>query len=64
MENKIIDILQNIIYELREMNQGLEAMGEFCKDLDKEIGIQQIQIQQIQNELREMKHLNLPKFNI
>ena len=63
MENKIIDILQNIIYELRAMNQGLEAMGEFCDKLDKEIGIQQIQIQQIQNELKEMKHLNLPKFN-
>ena len=63
MENKIIDILQNIIYELRAMNAGLEAMGEFCKNLDNELGIQQIQIQQIQNELREMKHLNLPKFN-
>lgn len=45
------------------MNQGLEAMGEFCKNLDNELGFQQIQIQQIQNELREMKHLNLPKFN-
>ena len=52
------------MHEMRAMNAGLEAMGEFCKDLDKEIGIQQIQIQQIQNELREMKHLNLPKFNI
>ena len=45
------------------MNSGLEAMGEFCDKLDKEKGIQQIQIQQIQNELKEMKHLNLPKFN-
>lgn len=63
MEDKIIDILQNIIHELRAMNSGLEAMGEFCKNLDNELGIQQIQIQQIQNELREMKHLNLPKFN-
>lgn len=62
MENKIMDILQNIIYELRAMNQGLEAMGEFCKNLDNELGIQH-RIQQIQNELREMKHLNLPKFN-
>lgn len=63
MENKIIDILQNIIYELREMNQGLEAMGEFCDKLEKESAIQQMQILQIQNDIREMKHLNLPKFN-
>lgn len=63
MENKIIDILQNIIYELRAMNQGLEAMGEFCDKLEKESAIQQMQILQIQNDIREMKHLNLPKFN-
>ena len=63
MEDKIIDILQNIIYELRAMNQGLEAMGEFCDKLEKESAIQQMQILQIQNDIREMKHLNLPKFN-
>lgn len=63
MENKIIDILQNIIYEIRVMNQGLEAMGEFCDKLEKESAIQQMQILQIQNDIREMKHLNLPKFN-
>ena len=44
MENKIIDILQNIIYELRVMNQGLEAMGEFCDKLEKELAIHQIEI--------------------
>lgn len=63
MEREIIKILEAIVYEIRAMNSGLEAMGEFCDKLDKEIGIQQIQIQQIQNELKEMKHLNLPKFN-
>ena len=63
MEDKIIDIIQNIIHELRAMNQGLEAMGEFCDKLEKESAIQQMQILQIQNDIREMKHLNLPKFN-
>lgn len=63
MENKIIDILQNIIYELRVMNQGLEAMGEFCDKLEKELAIHQIEILSIKNEIREIKHLNLPKFN-
>lgn len=63
MEDKIIDILQNIIHELRAMNQGLEAMGEFCDKLEKEQAIQEMQILQIQNDIREMKHLNLPKFN-
>lgn len=63
MEDKIIDILQNIIHELRAMNQGLEAMGEFCDKLEKEQANQEIQILQIQNDIREMKHLNLPKFN-
>lgn len=60
MEREIIKILEAIVHEIRAMNSGLEAMGEFCDKLDKEIGIQ---IQQIQNELKEMKHLNLPKFN-
>lgn len=63
MEREIIKILEAIVREIRAMNSGLEAMGEFCDKLDKEIGIHQIQIQQIQNELKEMKHLNLPKFN-
>jgi hypothetical protein len=45
------------------MNSGLEAMGEFCDKLEKESAIQQMQILQIQNDIREMKHLNLPKFN-
>lgn len=63
MEREIIKILEAIVHEIRAMNSGLEAMGEFCDKLDKEKGIQQIQIQQIQNELKEMKHLNLPKFN-
>lgn len=63
MEDKIIDILQNIIHELRAMNQGLEAMGEFCDKLEKEQSIEEMQILQIQNDIREMKHLNLPKFN-
>lgn len=63
MEDKIIDILQNINHELRAMNQGLEAMGEFCDKLEKEQAIQEMQILQIQNDIREMKHLNLPKFN-
>lgn len=63
MEREIIKILEGIVHEIRAMNAGLEAMGEFCKNLDNELGFQQIQIQQIQNELREMKHLNLPKFN-
>lgn len=63
MEDKIIEILQNIIHDLRAMNQGLEAMGEFCDKLEKEQGNQEMQIMQIRNDIREMKHLNLPKFN-
>lgn len=63
MEEKIIDIPQNIIHELRAMNQGLEAMGEFCDKLEKEMGIMQIQILQINNEIEHIKHMQLPKFN-
>lgn len=63
MEREIIKILEGIVHEMRAMNSGLEAMGEFCKNLDNELEIQHHRIQQIQNELREMKHLNLPKFN-
>ena len=51
------------MHEIRAMNSGLEAMGEFCDKLEKESAIQQMQILQIQNDIREMKHLNLPKFN-
>lgn len=63
MEREIIKILEAIVHEIRVMNSGLEAMGEFCDKLEKESAIQQMQILQIQNDIREMKHLNLPKFN-
>lgn len=63
MEREIIKILEAIEHEIRAMNSGLEAMGEFCDKLEKESAIQQMQILQIQNDIREMKHLNLPKFN-
>lgn len=63
MEREIIKILEAIVHELRAMNSGLEAMGEFCDKLEKEQANQEIQILQIKHDIREMKHLNLPKFN-
>lgn len=45
------------------MNSGLEAMGEFCDKLEKKLAIQEMQLLQLQIDMREMKHLNLPKFN-
>lgn len=63
MEREIIKILEAIVHEIRAMNSGLEAMGEFCDKLEKELAIHQIEILSIKNEIREIKHLNLPKFN-